>query len=518
MFKMNSWLNLLFGKNKILMKYIASLFLLFLTVLLFSSCQKELSWDISAGTLKADPAGLNCLPANVVGVYKADSTLGNLTNYIDVQVDVTSPGSYTISSDTVNGYSFRGSGDFPQLGINTARIYASGRPLQTGINTFIITYNNSQCTVDVQVTNDTSSSGIADFTLGGAGTTCTGFSLAGTYMQNLQMTSNNTAAVNISVVTPGSFSLSTATVNGVSFSASGLLSPGTTGITLTATGTPAAAGTFTYALTAGSSTCSFAVTFDPLASPAVFTFTGSPADCTGAVLNGNYASGIATNISNTLTIFANVTTIGSYSITTPVVNGMSFSGTGLFTTTGAQQVVLYANGTPSAAGAFNYDVTSGNNTCTVSVPVTGAPTDYITCKIDGVFTTFNVNATAGLSNASGPSILSIDGTASSSSVNPSINLQISKSMGGSVTPATYNVNQMATGITVTCDYFDVSSVDYFAGTDPANQNQNPAFTITVTSLTATRCVGTFTGVVKDNNGAGPGQKNITEGIFNVPVQ
>jgi hypothetical protein len=307
-------------------------------------------------------------------------------------------------------------------------------------------------------------------------------------------------------------------VNGVSFSASGLLSVGTTGITLTATGTPTSSGTFSYPLTAGSTTCNFSVTFNPLASPAVFTLGGAPGNCTGAQVSGNYATGIATGISNTLTINVNVSSIGSYAISSSIVNGISFAATGVFTTTGSQQVVLFATGTPSASGSFNYDLTSGGNTCTVAVPVTGGPTDYITCKIDGVFTEFNVNATAGLDNSSGPSILSIDGSSSSTSINPSISLQIIKSMGGSVTPATYNVNQLSAGIGVTCDYFDVSSVNFFAGTSQTNQNQNPAFSITITTLTATRCVGTFSGPIVENNGTGPGQKNITEGIFNVPIQ
>ena len=48
-----------------------------------------------------------------------------------------------------------------------------------------------------------------------------------------------------------------------------------------------------------------------------------------------------------------------------------------------------------------------------------------------------------------------------------------------------------------------------------NPNQNPAFTITITSITATRCIGTFEGPVKDSQG---NTKIITNGIFDVPVQ
>lgn len=501
------------------MKFFSGFVLFIFSLILFSSCQKELNFDLSVqsiGTLKYDSTTSECLPSTVYGVYKADSLLG-AGNYIEVQVNVSSAGMYQISTDTINGYSFYGAGTFASNGINTARLYGSGKPLTSGINTFNVTYNNTHCTIDVEVLSN-SNTGEAVYTLGLSGSNCTGTSLTGTFMQNLQMTPNNTASVNISVTTPGTFSISTPVVNGVSFSATGLLSMGTTGITLTASGTPAAAGTFSYPLTVGSSTCNFSVTFDPLASPAVFTLGGAPGNCTGAVVSGNYATGVATGTSNTLTINVSVTTVGSYAITSAIVNGISFSATGLFTTTGSQQVTLFATGTPAAAGSYNYNLNAGSNTCTVAVPVTGGPTDYITCKIDGVFTEFNVNASAGLDNSSGPSILSIDGSTSATSVNPSISLQIIKSMGGSVTPATYTVNQLSSGIGVTCDYFDVSSVNYFAGTSQTNQNQNPAFTITITTLTATRCVGTFSGPVVENSGAGPGQKNITEGIFNVPIQ
>ena len=502
------------------MKYFGSLLIvLFSLMFAISSCQKELNFDLTAtsiGTLKFDSSNYECLPSTLYGTYKQDSLLGN-GNYIEVQVEVSSAGMYEIVSDTVNGYSFRGTGTFPTNGLHTARLYGTGTPLLAGINTFIISYNNTQCTIDVDVLADNSVNE-AVFALGGAGSTCTGVSLTGTYMESLLMTANNTASVNISVSSPGTFTASTPTVNGVSFSASGLLSNGTTGITLTASGTPTAAGTFTYPVTAGGTTCNFTITFDPLAAPAVFTLGGAPSNCTGAILNGTYAAGITTNSSNTITINVTVSSTGSYAISSPVINGMSFSATGLFSATGAQQVVLYANGTPISSGSYTYDISSGSNSCSVSLPVTGAPTDYITCKIDGVFTEFNVNPTAGLSNASGPSILSIDGSSLAGSPDPSISLQVIKSMGGSVTPATYNVNQLSTGIAITCDYFDAASVNYFAGSDATNQNQNPAFTITVSSLTATRCVGTFSGPVKENNGAGPGQKNITEGIFNVPVQ
>jgi hypothetical protein len=501
------------------MKQLQFLFVLLISFFIISSCQKELNWDLNAqsqGTLKADTLTSECLPSSVHGVYQNDSTLTN-DNYIDVQVNVTSAGIYSINSDTVNGYSFHGNGTFGQTGINTVRLYGSGTPQLPGMNTFIISYNNSYCIIDVEVVAQNGTPN-AVYTLGGAGATCTGAVASGTYMQGLVLTSSNTVSVNVSVSTAGQYTMNTNTVNGVSFSASGLFALGTTGVTLTGTGTPQAAGTFNYALTGAGSTCSYSVTFAPAAGPAAFSLGGAPSGCTGAVLNGSYASGVAMNSTNTATIQVNVSTAGSYTIGTNTVNGITFTASGIFTATGVQQVTLYASGTPTTAGAFDYNVAGGGSTCVISVPVTGAVTDFITCDIDGVFATFNVNATAGLSNASGPSVLSIDGSSNSTSIDPSISFGIIKSMGGSITAGTYNVNQLATGITVTCDYNDATSTNYFCGTDGNNQNQNPGFTITISTLTATRCIGTFQGQVKDNGGVGPGVKVITNGVFNVPVQ
>lgn len=499
------------------MKFLRNLSVLFFASMLIISCQKELNFDlngVSVGTLK--DSLLQCNPSTVNGVYKVDSILG-IENYIDVQVDVDVTGTYTVVSDTVNGYSFKGTGTFGNVGLNTVRIYGSGKPVLEGVNTFIVSYDSSFCLIDVNVIAGNTPPD-AVYTLGGAGGTCTGSSLSGTYMEGLPLTPLNTATVAITVTTPGAYDISTTSLNGVSFSATGTLALGNTSITLTGTGTPLAAGTFNFLVTGSGSTCSFSVTFDPPAAPAVFTLGGTPGTCTGATLGGTYTSGTVMNASNTATITINVTSPGTYSISSTIVNGISFAGAGLLTTTGNQPVILYATGTPTTTGSFDFPVTGGGSTCSFAVPFSGTPTDFITCKIDGVFTTFYINATAGLDNGTGFPILSIDGSSTSSSINPSISLGIVKLTGGSILAGSYTVNQFAAGITLSADYNDAASTNFFAGTDPLNQSQAPPFTITISSITATRVVGTFSGPVKENNGAGPAGKNITEGLFNVPIQ
>ena len=499
------------------MKFLSAVALLLLSAIFFVSCQKELNWDLNAqsqGTLKEDSTTNECLPIVVQGTYFVDSALGS-TNYIDVQVDVTTLGIYQITSDTVNGVSFYATGTFGNTSLNTVRLMGSGRPTASGISTFNISYlnNNSICTVDVEIL-PASTNPNAVIIFGGAGSTCTGFSLAGSYMQSIPLTSGNTVSVNVSVTTGGVYTLGTPVVNGVSFTASGSLTTSTTGVTLIGSGTPTTAGTFNYLVSGGGgSSCTFSVTFDAMTPPATFTLGGSPSGCTGFSLLGNYDVGVAMNSSNTATIDVNVTNGGSYSISSVAANGVTFAGTGVFTTTGPQQVTLYASGTPTAAGSFDYNITNGTQSCTLTVTYTGAATDFITCDMNGVFTTFNIGASAGLSNTAGYPILSIDGSSFSLGTDPSINIQIGNINGGSINPSTYDVNQLAVGFLVSCDYYDPGSMNFSIVSDPNNQNQNPGFTVTVTSMSGSRCVGTFSGTIKDLGG---NPITITNGIFNVP--
>jgi hypothetical protein len=339
----------------------------------FLSCQKEISFETggkSTGTLVKDAAG-DCAPATVNGIYKKDTVLTDL-NFVDVQVNVTSPGTFDIKSDTVNGYSFSKTGSVA-FGANTIRLYASGKPVTAGVtNIFTITYGTSTCTFAVTVAPQ--GAGPAVFTLGSTGGICTQAVPGGTYTAGVALTPANTLTVQVDVTTPGTYLLGAASTNGFLFTSSGTFT--TTGlqtVTLTGTGTPIAAGVSVVTVTNIASTCTYALTVLPAAAPAVFTLAGAPNACTNFTLGGTYAAGVATSASNTVTLNVNVTTAGSYTITTNTANGISFSKTGVFTTTGVQTVVLTATGTPTAAGAFSFTpvVTTGN--CNFSVTCTGTP-------------------------------------------------------------------------------------------------------------------------------------------------
>jgi uncharacterized protein (TIGR02145 family) len=62
----------------------------------------------------------------------------------------------------------------------------------------------------------------------------------------------------------------------------------------------------------------------------------------------------------TQTITATVTTVGTYSIST-TANGVTFAGSGTFAGTGAQNIVLTASGTPTAAGSNSFTLNTTPN-------------------------------------------------------------------------------------------------------------------------------------------------------------
>ena len=103
---------------------------------------------------------------------------------------------------------------------------------------------------------------------------------------------------------------------------------------------------------------------------AIFTYTGSPNACTDAVVSGTYQAGNALNSSNILSLSVNVSAIGNYSITTPAINGITFSGSGIFSTSGQHTIQLTGSGIPVSAGT--YSISPGLNGCDFPVTVTGS--------------------------------------------------------------------------------------------------------------------------------------------------
>ena len=405
-------LNKTFYKNFI-MKYFRLFFLLVGVSFFISSCQKELSYEagLGKGTLKKDATG-ECLPFNVNGSYKTDSLLKPTINYVDIQVSVSEPGSYSIKTDSINGYTFYAAGVFTVQGLNTVRLVGSGKPLAAGSDMFTVKFDTSVCQFNVTVTG-----------AGGGG--------GGSNM----------------------------------------------------------------------------FTFECPANPTFF---------------GNYQAGTST-AGDSVKINVTSSSGGSYSITTTTSNGVTFAGSGVLpASSNLQSVTLFATGTPTAGGNFTYTLTSSSttSTCTFIQSYGGSAvvsTDSIVATIDGVLKTFKIRDSARLDNTSiaGYSGIAIYGV-SNAAGDENLGLAVAK-LGSSIPQGTYTVNQFPAAF-VGASYTNAIG-KYVAKSDtnipPAQQT--PGFSITISSITSTRVIGTFTGRLLENGGMGPGFKTVTNGIFSVTI-
>lgn len=335
-------------------------------IALLSACEKiDDPGGDSLGTLMSELTG-NCTPITVNGIFKADSVLTS-DNYVDVQVNVTFGGSFNIKSDTVNGYSFSKKGTVG-AGTNTIRLYASGKPAAIGTNTFTIIYGTSSCSFLITVFGPGGIYGTSLYTLGGAPGNCSVSAISGNYIVGQAATALNKVETTVNVNNVGTYNITGPAVNGVTFTGSGTFSnPGVQNIFLYASGIPSVPGTFNYPITNGATNCNFSITYTTVVINATFALSGSPGNCTAAVINGNYTAGTVLTAANTAVINVNVTSPGNYSITTASVNGISFSASGTFNITGPQQVTLKGSGIPAAAGVFNYPVTGAGNTCGITI-------------------------------------------------------------------------------------------------------------------------------------------------------
>ena len=224
-------------------------------LILFFSCQKEIHFDfISEGTLVKDANNI-CL-ATVNGNYVTGKA-PDANNYIQVQVNVTARGNYSINTDTLNGYSFSATGEFKDTGLAVVRLTPHGKPTSASINVFNIKYGTSSCNASVTVLDGST---LAIFTLQGSPTSCIIDTVEGGFIKGVSPDTSNKVLIKVNVTTAGTYSISTDTVNGYHFISSGaFLNTGVQNVVLTASGIPVNTGSDQFTVHAGSSVCSFSV-------------------------------------------------------------------------------------------------------------------------------------------------------------------------------------------------------------------------------------------------------------------
>lgn len=250
------------------MKALKYLALVLAGVFLFIGCQKEFSYEktpfISAtGTLKNDSGG--CNPITVTGSYSVGDSLVD-SNYVTVQVNFTKAGSYVIKTDSSNGFSFKDSGSVIKTGLQSIRLQGTGKPLTAQITNFFVAFDTSVCTFSVLVVPGLPT---AIYTLAGAPANCANATVSGVFEVGKPLDSTNKVSVSVDVTTPGRFSMTTGTVNGMTFAfpQGTFLTTGTQIVVLQGSGTPATEGPATFPISADGTSCSFTVDVNSMAIP-----------------------------------------------------------------------------------------------------------------------------------------------------------------------------------------------------------------------------------------------------------
>lgn len=201
---------------------------------------------------------------------------------------------------------------------------------------------------------------------------CAGTKAMGTYIQGKELTASNYLSVSVNVTKIGNYTITGTTTNGYNFYGTGVfLNTGVQTVQVPGQGIPGLVQVDTVQLSANGIdvTCTPAVSVNVLSPAGTYTMS-----CGSAIVNGVYKVGTALTASNTITLPVNVSSLGSYTVTTNTVDGISFSGSGTFTATGNQNITLNGTGTPSSTSVKTMTITSDSQggvstTCSVNVIV-----------------------------------------------------------------------------------------------------------------------------------------------------
>jgi len=350
--------------------------LLFVCACLFATCAKEYSNEGGPKKYTAKyslvGAGDSCRGSVLAGKYYTGKALSN-ANTIQLQVTVDSIGSYNVVTNTNNGFQFSASGNFTNTGLQTITLTGAGTPAATGDFIFNAAGGGAaSCRFTVSVSKELPAQ--AAFTMD-----CQNINVNGSLISGTRFTVANSITLHITVTAIGAYSFTTDTLDGIYFSASGIVnSTGDMTLELAGYGTPEFARNLLFTIKdSHNASCSIKVTVtdaQPLAVYVLESGFGNPSPCIYTV-NGIYKANTPLNASNTVLMSVYVSYVGNFTVSTAAVNGMQFSYSGSFTTTGAQKITLQGSGTPTASGsaALLPEIVGphplGGQTCGFNIPV-----------------------------------------------------------------------------------------------------------------------------------------------------
>jgi hypothetical protein len=295
----------------------------------------------------------DCSGISVQGTYTTGQILVSTTNTITIPVSVTQLGTYSITASSA-GMFFTKSGTFTVLGAQNIVLEGSGFPTTIGSNLVTIQMGNTYCNVIINVQN-----GIATITACPTAGVITGTVATGQTLNTGDMTIPFT---NITYTGGSLYGFTTSANNGLSLSSplQGSLGISPANLTMNVTGTPTFPGNTTLSYSINNQTaCTITIP--------VLTGTGRVNSVTcGGALAGTYTSGTAMTGSNTKVIVLDVSVIGTFNVSTNVVNGVKFVGSYTAVALGVQNMTLTATGTPLTSGTFIYNVNISINAATFS--------------------------------------------------------------------------------------------------------------------------------------------------------
>jgi hypothetical protein len=354
---------------------IAFIIILTLCILFTISCKREYSYEAGPGAVYSfigSPGA--CANALVNGNYMTGITTDS-SNSVQLMVQVTKTGNYDITTNTADGISFYQSGDFIDTGIQTITLYAKGIPDTSGSFQIQIP-GTGGCDFTILVAPQAP----ASYQLSGAPADCSKPYINGSYIGGKSLNDQNKMTIRVDVFSPGAYTITTDTVNGLYFAASGYFSnTGNQQITLQGEGISQQPGLYYFTIHGGSTTCEFYLLVQSAEPLAYYVLESGIVEdtviCTPNSVQGIYITNSPIVRSNTVTITIYVAQPGNYTIATTRVNGVKFQYSGTFTEEGQQSVVLFAEGMPQKAGTFLYTAqivgpaTLGGNDCSFHVEV-----------------------------------------------------------------------------------------------------------------------------------------------------
>ncbi|MBK5721106.1 hypothetical protein JGH11_09525 [Dysgonomonas sp. Marseille-P4677] len=191
----------------------------------------------------------------------------------------------------------------------------------------------------------------------------------GTFTEGAALNTSNVYTLVINVTEIGTYDIAITTINGYTFSKSGVFtSTGTYEIELGGQGAPIKEGADAVTLIFNNSIITPNCTLPPVTvNPASIRLT---VNCSATKVYGEYITRVSLNSSNYVEVEVNVTSAGETVIETLYENGIKFSSGSISLSTGSQKVKLYGQGTPIAAGIFTRNAfTIDNATCTPTIEV-----------------------------------------------------------------------------------------------------------------------------------------------------